>query len=315
MNDPWIASWQGRIFFSWQLDKKEMESELRALAAEREARLRSRGMDPAATEVASEKVGVACPPICSQHAIQQKIACASLCLTSQRECQVAANPWGGERSRQPARAARTGPPLSNAHRSIRMAHSVGLVVFVLCGLLLLCPWVLRTKVLLLCIMAGAAHLARAGGTWLHNTLLPPLLQEGSAPSQQEVANVDKSLFTPRLTTEAWNEEWAVALENLAWCLHTLRHTAALHDAEAKVSCIPATAVQVLYLRQAELHHVSHLFSNRALVARQDRAHHVGQAFSRHLAMRLSTCGCCRHRAPGGSAMFAGALEYLCSQRV
>lgn len=247
--------------------------------------------------------------------IQQNIRVRVFCLTAHRECQVAANPWGGERSRQPARAARTGPPLSNSHRSIRMAHSVGLVVFVLCALLLLCPWVLRTKVLLLCIMAGAAHLARAGGTWLHNTLLPPLLQEGSAPSQQEVANVDKSLFTPRLTTEAWNEEWAVALENLAWCLHTLRHTAALHDAEARVSCIPATAVQVLYLRQAELHHVSHLFSNRALVARQDRAHHVGQAFSRHLAMRLSTCGCCRHRAPGGSAMFAGALEYLCSQRV
>ena len=292
-----------------------MQSEFKALAAEREARLRSRGMDPAAREVASEKVGVACALVFSQVAYSAEHCVQVFFLTAHREGQVAANPWGGECSRQPARAARTGPPLSNSHRSIRMAHSVGLVVFVLCALLLLCPWVLRTKVLLLCIMAGAAHLARAGGTWLHNTLLPPLLQEGSAPSQQEVANVDKSLFTPRLTTEAWNEEWAVALENLAWCLHTLRHTAALHDAEARVSCIPATAVQVLYLRQAELHHVSHLFSNRALVARQDRAHHVGQAFSRHLAMRLSTCGCCRHRAPGGSAMFAGALEYLCSQRV
>ena len=42
-----------------------MQSEFKALAAEREARLRSRGMDPAATEVASEKVGVACPLVCS----------------------------------------------------------------------------------------------------------------------------------------------------------------------------------------------------------------------------------------------------------
>ena len=55
-----------------------MQSEFKALAAEREARLRSRGMDPAAREVASEKVGVACPLVCSPVAYSAEHTCASL---------------------------------------------------------------------------------------------------------------------------------------------------------------------------------------------------------------------------------------------
>jgi hypothetical protein len=43
-----------------------------------------------------------------------------------------------------------------------------------------------------------------------------MLQEGAAPTEHEMAAHDKSLFTPRLSSEALNEEWHVALESLAW---------------------------------------------------------------------------------------------------
>jgi hypothetical protein len=45
-----------------------------------------------------------------------------------------------------------------------------------------------------------------------------MLQDSSPPTEQDVAAHDKSLFTPRLTLEAFNEEWHVALDSLAWCV-------------------------------------------------------------------------------------------------
>jgi hypothetical protein len=124
----------------------------RALAAEREARLRARGIDP----------------------------------TAPGESKVAANPWQSQRARpqQPAQNS----SLYDAHRSIRMAHSAGFAVCLLSAVLL-----------------------------LHNSLLPPTLQEGPAPTAQQVEAHDKSLFTPRLTAQALNEEWHTALDSLAWC--------------------------------------------------------------------------------------------------
>lgn len=104
---------------------------------------------------------------------------------------------------------------------------------------MLLPWVARTKLLLASMFLGGVYLARNGGwcslpsraafwayllmmclhrlpgSWLHG-MLPPVLQEGSVPSQQEVASHDKSLFTPRLSSEALNEQWHVALDSLAW---------------------------------------------------------------------------------------------------
>ena len=153
----------------------------RALAAEREARLRARGIDP----------------------------------TAPGESKVAANPWQSQcaRPQQPARTS----SLYDAHRSIRMAHSAGFAVCLLSAVLLLFPWVTHTKILVLCFMVGAVWLARSGGTWLHNSLLPPTLQEGPAPTAQQVEAHDKSLFTPRLTAQALNEEWHTALDSLAWC--------------------------------------------------------------------------------------------------
>ena len=141
-------------------------------------------------------------------------------------------------------------------------HSLGFVICLISALLLLFPWVTRTKILLLIIMAGASYLARSGGTsrtcpslivrsgncsqnktkkllrivlaqcfpnhqiipvciasagtWMHNSLLPPMLQEGPSPTEAEVKSHDKSLFTPRLSMEAFNEEWHVVLDSLAW---------------------------------------------------------------------------------------------------
>jgi hypothetical protein len=43
-----------------------------------------------------------------------------------------------------------------------------------------------------------------------------MLQEGTAPTAQQVQAHDRSLFTPRFTAEAFNEEWHVALDSLAW---------------------------------------------------------------------------------------------------
>jgi len=63
----------------------------------------------------------------------------------------------------------------------------------------------------------ADHLYIHTGTWLHNSLLPPTLHEGAAPTEQEVTAHDKSLFAPRLSSESFNEEWYVLLDNLAWC--------------------------------------------------------------------------------------------------
>ena len=56
----------------------------------------------------------------------------------------------------------------------------------------------------------------SAGTWMHNSLLPPMLQEGPSPTEAEVKSHDKSLFTPRLSMEAFNEEWHVVLDSLAW---------------------------------------------------------------------------------------------------
>jgi hypothetical protein len=59
---------------------------------------------------------------------------------------------GDQRLRPPARA--------DARVPVR---SMGFVVCLLSGVLLLFPWVTHTKILLLCFVAGAVWLARNGG--------------------------------------------------------------------------------------------------------------------------------------------------------
>jgi len=133
----------------------------------RTRRLRARGMDPAAPDAGGK---------------------------------TASNPWGGQNVR--AQAPRQSS-IFDAHRSIRMAHrsfihpalhshvspacivaeskslifnhsspsrvfrafgSLGLTICFVMLLLLFFPWVMHTKILLVCIMGGAVWLARAGGT-------------------------------------------------------------------------------------------------------------------------------------------------------
>lgn len=73
------------------------------------------------------------------------------------------------------------PMLFRAHRSIRMAHSLGFFICIFALILLPFPWVTRTKILLGFMFLLGAWLARSGGAFVHGWL-PALLVEGSAPS-------------------------------------------------------------------------------------------------------------------------------------
>lgn len=105
-------------------------------------------------------------------------------------------------------------PLKSAHRSVRLARSLGLGVALLAVLV---PGLLFRSATwtALPLLAGLA-LARSGGPWLHG-VLPAMLLEGAPPAAPAVAS-GGALSSPRalLDGRAWAEEWEVALDNLAF---------------------------------------------------------------------------------------------------
>jgi hypothetical protein len=105
-------------------------------------------------------------------------------------------------------------PLKSAHRSVRLARSLGLGVAMVA--VLVPGLVFRSATwTALPLLAGLA-LARSGGPWLHG-ILPAMLLEGPPPAAPAVAS-GGALASPRaiLDGRAWAEEWEVALENLAF---------------------------------------------------------------------------------------------------
>lgn len=126
------------------------------------------------------------------------------------EPKVAANRWQSQRAR-PQQPAQTSSLF--AHRSIRMAHSMGFAVCLLSPFLLLFPWVTLTRILLLYFMVCAVWLARSGGAWLYSSVLPPMLQEGPAPMVHPVPDggrveqrVTYSARQSRMVLHLWQEK-------------------------------------------------------------------------------------------------------------
>jgi len=98
-----------------------------------------------------------------------------------------------------------------SHRSVQLAHSLGLLLAAAGLPLALLFSTLRVGVLL--VLAGVG-LARGGGAWLH-TVLPHTLQAGSPP---RIVAASDGLFTGRgpLDASNWAVERACFLESLAF---------------------------------------------------------------------------------------------------
>jgi hypothetical protein len=113
-----------------------------------------------------------------------------------------------------ASAASKGVPLKSAHRSVRLARSLGLGVALLS--LLVPGLIFRSATWTALPLLAGLGLARSGGAWLHG-MLPAMYLEGAPPAPPAVA-AGGALASPRamLDTRAWAEEWDVALENLAF---------------------------------------------------------------------------------------------------
>mmetsp|Transcript_6978 Transcript_6978/g.19002 ORF Transcript_6978/g.19002 Transcript_6978/m.19002 type:complete len:214 (+) Transcript_6978:74-715(+) len=169
--------------------------DFKQLAAEREARLRATGASPRAeaAAVSARTTETRRPP------------------PSGVPRSFSSRASGGSGGAGP----RAGGDLMKAHRSIRMAHSIALAAIFLSALLILLFGFSTTYLLVVAICAG---LARSGGAMLHGCL-PANLQEGAAPSQAQVDNAPKALFSPdglRDFSAALSMEYSVLVENLAF---------------------------------------------------------------------------------------------------
>eukprot|EP00501_MAST-03F_sp_TOSAG23-6_P001725 GSMAST32.ASY1.ANO1.1799.1 assembled CDS len=116
------------------------------------------------------------------------------------------------------RSLRSANQLKNTHRSIRLAHSLGLFVFILFGGLFSFVLFGSWRAVCICIILGTG-LARSGGGWLHNTLLESL-KESSEPTDAELVEAQhlgfsslEGLQNPIIMLTLEKE---IALENLAF---------------------------------------------------------------------------------------------------
>lgn len=169
-----------------------MSLDLKALAAEREARLRASGGLPASSTSARPR---STTPMAPPKPAQQQASGAAA---------------------RPASASRSAPSaLSKAHRSIRMAHTLALAVELACLLSLALFGLGKTAAFVMLLAFG---FARSGGTVLHS-LLPANLREGPAPSPAEVDAASKGAFGPGLLAspaDALSDEYRAGVENLAF---------------------------------------------------------------------------------------------------
>ena len=137
-------------------------------------------------------------------------------LAAEREARRAANPAAPKPASTPTRPSNSAF-LDSAHRTIRIAHSLG-CCFCAFGALLsvLIPRWWRFA-LFFCV-AGVG-LAKSGAIWLHDNL-PAMYQEGRAPTAVEVERAASSgIFCMeglQSASERLSEEWHIALENLAF---------------------------------------------------------------------------------------------------
>jgi hypothetical protein len=90
--------------------------------------------------------------------------------------------------------------LKMSHRSIRMGHSIGLIICAFSIFIILFPWVMRTQILILGMFMLGVWIARSGGALIHSWL-PSHLKEGEVPTPAEIDSHDKNLFLPTMTGE------------------------------------------------------------------------------------------------------------------
>eukprot|EP00746_Dinoflagellata_sp_MGD_P073224 gnl/MRDRNA2_/MRDRNA2_29734_c0_seq1.p1 gnl/MRDRNA2_/MRDRNA2_29734_c0~~gnl/MRDRNA2_/MRDRNA2_29734_c0_seq1.p1 ORF type:complete len:230 (-),score=23.64 gnl/MRDRNA2_/MRDRNA2_29734_c0_seq1:41-634(-) len=126
------------------------------------------------------------------------------------------NAWQGSKAQSTSSGAVSFKELARVHRSIRLAHSLGLILLFF-GLLLML--FMSNRYWGLCIIFGGIVLARTGGQFIHS-MLPPLLHEGNAPTSQEMsAGSCSGLFCLSGIMDPASSfaiEWATLLENLAF---------------------------------------------------------------------------------------------------
>lgn len=127
------------------------------------------------------------------------------------------NPWAASDAAARSRAGTAqGSALEKTHRSVRMAHSLGLVI---CFIGILFLVLLANRWWGVCISFAGMVLARMGGPSVHG-MIPALLQEGSTPTKSEVdAGALAGLFCLQGAMKpaaSLATEWKVLLENLAF---------------------------------------------------------------------------------------------------
>ena len=128
--------------------------------------------------------------------------------------------------------------LKSVHRSIRLAHSLSMIMVCITALLysLLALVGYGNWHYALVAVGISAFNALKGGIWLHG-VIPPMLQEGGAPTDAELASAPGGIFSLQGITspaQGLSEEWESSLENLAFvCTYGKRNciTSAMYSGE------------------------------------------------------------------------------------
>uniref|UniRef100_A0A7S1AH88 Uncharacterized protein n=1 Tax=Noctiluca scintillans TaxID=2966 RepID=A0A7S1AH88_NOCSC len=138
-----------------------------------------------------------------------------------RKTEAMPNPWAKSlptpKTTRVTTAARASGGIAKAHRSIRMAHSLA-VLLALFNLLLLFFTSGRHWGVNVLLLGAAVWLGRVGGALVHS-ILPAMLREGAPPTDNENSAAFSGIFCRRglrNPSESLHEEWSTLLENLAF---------------------------------------------------------------------------------------------------
>lgn len=125
-----------------------------------------------------------------------------------------ASVWAASRATRLHGMPSSGFPLVKAHRSVRLAHSLGLLSCST-GLLLGLCYVPRPGLCSIGMLFMGFSLGHSGGTFVHG-LIPEMLREDLAPA--ELQTCDGLLCQAALVSFRWQLalEWEVFVENLAF---------------------------------------------------------------------------------------------------
>lgn len=147
----------------------------------------------------------------------------------------------------PSKQESPGAPLSKAHRSIRLAHTLGFILSTTALAFLLLFGVGRV---LLGMLALGVLCARSGGPWLHG-VMPACLQEGAAPGADEAARTEKGIFSVQGLqnfSTALGDEYGLFLDSLAFVVTYGKKNCLTND----VYSSPLSLPRIMSLVQSKL---------------------------------------------------------------